>query len=250
MAWSWAVATCRGTSHIRDNTECQDTSRCVVTGENGEVLIAVVSDGAGSARCGKEGSVLTCRTISECARQHFASSRQSPTDEDFWAWVDLTRDKISRSAELRTSKPRDFAATLVGVICTSNETLILHIGDGAAVCNFEGQWQVPSWPAHGEYASTTFFVTDDPSADLRITRLPFSVEAIGVFSDGIERLVLRFSDQTASASFFDKFIGVVRSANLKGHNRELSANLKGYLASAQITERTDDDKSLILAVRL
>ena len=114
--------------------------------------------------------------------------------------------------------------------------------------NSEGQSLVPSWPAHGEYASQTYFVTDDPSTDLRITRLPYPVVGAAVFSDGIERLVLRFADQTASASFFDKFAATVRGAHVIGPIPRLNASLKQYLDSPAINERTDDDKSLIIAV--
>jgi len=250
VSWAWTIATCRGTSHVRDDTECQDTSRCIAVGSDKHVLVAVVSDGAGSAPRGKQGSVLACRTVSESARQHFAKTDASPTDDDVWSWIDHTRDKISLAAQTLGSTQREFAATLVAVIAMANETLILHIGDGAAVCNTESQWIVPSWPAHGEYASSTYFVTDDPAADLRITRLPYPINAAAAFSDGIERLVLRFSDKTASASFFDKFATTVKSAGRFGSNQALNASLKRYLDSPAINERTDDDKSLIIAVRL
>ena len=250
MTWAWAIATCRGTSHIRDDTDCQDTSRCIAVGKDNRILVAVVSDGAGSAPHSKRGSVLACRTVSECARQHFSKFDASPTDDEIWTWIDQTRDKISSAAEAIEAKPREFAATLVAVIAMPTETLLLHIGDGAAVCNYKGQWVVPSWPAHDEYASQTYFVTDDPAADLRISRLPYCVDGAGVFSDGIERLVLKFSDQTASASFFDRFSSTVRTAGRTGNNLALNKSLKRYLDSPAINERTDDDKSLIVAVRL
>lgn len=249
MTWGWAIATCRGTSHLRDNSECQDTSRCIVVGRDKSILAAVVSDGAGSAKYGKQGSLLTCRTISEGARLHFSQTQSPPTDDDLWSWIDHARDRIFQSSQKLGTSPREFAATLVAVIAMPAETLVLHVGDGAAVINRENQWSVPSWPAHGEYASSTFFVTDDPTADLRITRLPYSIDGSAIFSDGIERLVLRFADQTPSASFFDKFAATVHSAGSPGSNPRLNASLKQYLDSPAINERTDDDKSLIIAVR-
>jgi len=250
MTWSWAIASCRGTSHVRDGTKCQDTSRCITAGANKDILVAVVSDGAGSAPHGKQGSVLTCRTISECARLHFSQTHTPPTNDEIWSWVDLARDRIAASADTRGATPREFAATLVGVIAMGHETIILHIGDGATVCCADGQWTVPSWPAQGEYASTTFFITDDPAPRLRITRLPYAVDGTSTFSDGIERLVLKFDDQTASARFFDKFASTVRNARSTGHIPKLSASLRSYLDSPALNERTDDDKSLIVAVKL
>lgn len=250
MTWGWSIATCRGTSHVRDDLECQDTSRCIAVGPDKRVLVAVVSDGAGSAPHSKRGSVVTCRTISEGARQHFAKTAEPPTDEDIWSWIDQVRDRIALAAAAIESTPREFAATLVAVIAMDAETLILHIGDGAAACNTDGQWVVPSWPEHGEYASTTFFVTDDPAANLRIVRLPYSVSGTAVFSDGIERQVLDFAAETASARLFDRFANTVRTAGVLGNNMELNVGLKAFLDSPKINDRTDDDKSLIVAVRL
>jgi hypothetical protein len=249
VTWGWAIGTCRGTSHVRDNSECQDTSRCIAAGPDRSILVAVVSDGAGSAKLSKKGSVLTCRTVSECARQHFVGGFAAPTDDELWSWLDQSRDRILLAAEKLGASPRDFAATLVAVLAMADETVVMHVGDGAAVISSEGQWLVPSWPAHGEYASTTYFVTDDPSADLRITRVPYSIDRAAVFTDGIERLVLRFSDQTASASFFDKLSATVRTLRRPGTTAQLNASLKAYLNSDTINERTDDDKSLIIAVR-
>ena len=250
MGWAWAAATCRGTSHIRDKTECQDTVRCISVGPAGKDLVAVVSDGAGSAPFGKQGSAITCRSISQSARSHLIGASRSPTNEEIWCWLDETRDKISVAAQMRGSSRREFAATLVALIALEHETIILHVGDGAAVCNLGAGWAAPSWPANGEYAATTFFVTDDPTADLRITRLPSPAEKIALFSDGIERLVLRFSDQTVSGPFFDKVCATVQASGRTGANSALNAGLRRHLAAPAINERTDDDKSLVVAVRL
>jgi hypothetical protein len=250
VAWSWAIASCRGTSHVRDNSECQDTSRCAALGPNKDVLLALVSDGAGTAKFGKQGSALTCRTLVEAARSHFTTAASLPTDDEIFDWIDLVRTRIEKAAQTREAARRDFAATVVAACVTPTEALVIHIGDGAAVFQNEHNWTVPSWPAQGEYASTTFFITDDPAPSIRIERLPTPPKSVAVFTDGIERLVLRFSDQTPSATFFEKFIGTVRASGQPGANPALNQSLAKYLNSDQINERTDDDKSLILAAQV
>ena len=116
--------------------------------------------------------------------------------------------------------------------------MILHIGDGAAVVRLDGNWTAPSWPAHGEYASQTFFVTDDPAPQLRITRLETPVDAAAVFSDGIERLVLDFASQTAPAPFFDRMMKPFASAIATGRDQKLSGiTLKRYLDSDRINQK-------------
>jgi hypothetical protein len=249
VAWTWAAATCRGISHVRDGSDCQDASRCISAGLDSHTLIAVVCDGAGSASYGGQGAAITCRTISESARAHFANSRALPNDGDVWSWVDETRERINRAAASRSLERREFSCTLVTVFATDSATMILHIGDGAAVVRLDNNWIAPSWPAHGEYASQTFFVTDDPAPQLRITRLETAVDVVTVFSDGIERLVLDFASQSAPAPFFDGMMKPFASSSVAGRDNRLSASLKRYLDSKRVNERTDDDKSLILAVR-
>jgi hypothetical protein len=78
--WTWAVSSCRGTSHVQDDTRCQDAFACSVQ-DRGARLIAVLCDGAGSALMGGEGAALIARTISVRARAHYAGSSLSPDDE-------------------------------------------------------------------------------------------------------------------------------------------------------------------------
>ena len=60
-----------------------------------------------------------------------------------------------------------------------------------------------SRPAHGEYASSTYFVTDDPEPQLRYISQGGQYTKVAVFSDGLERLALDFSNTVAFARFFE-----------------------------------------------
>jgi len=247
MSWTWASATRRGTSHVKAGTRGQDASSCIVAGPS-NALLAVVSDGAGSASFGGQGAWMTCRTVAQAARRHLAISSEMPSDEQCWLWLDEARDRIAYAANRRGATPRQFAATLVAVIASETESLILHVGDGAAVLDVDGEWQAPSWPENGEYASTTFFVTDDPTPRLRVTRTGRAT-SVAVFTDGIERLALDFASKRPHQPFFDGVVKPIKRADGQGRSRPLSASLARYLDSEAINERTDDDKSLILACR-
>lgn len=249
MAWTWAAATCRGTSHERAGTSCQDVARALLIGRSKSVFAAIVSDGAGSARFGGPGAAVTCRTIVNCARRHFATTSEAPTDEDVWSWIDEARDRINTAAARRDTEARQFACTLVAVFAMRDSTLILHVGDGAAVLRWGGDWVSPSWPANGEYASTTFFVTEEPIPQLRITRLEQPADAVAVFTDGIERLTLNFAEGRPHAPFFDAMFQPIFRNEAAGKNNALTASLGRYLGGAAVNERTDDDKTLILAAR-
>jgi hypothetical protein len=172
-SWTWAAAACRGTSHERTGVRIQDAKSCFCPeGAGSDVFVAILSDGAGSAEFGGQGASLICRTIGTLARQHFSVNATLPSDSTVESWVDSARDRILAVAARHRKAPRDFAATLVCTITDGSESLVAHIGDGCVVVKDEslGRWFAPTWPDHGEYASTTTFVTDDPAPNLRLTR--------------------------------------------------------------------------------
>ena len=250
-SWTWAAASCRGTSHERANIRRQDAFKCVVTDAPGEPIAVVVSDGAGSASFGGQGASLVCKTIALNVRRHFLAADSLPQEETFEGWMDAIRDQIAAVAERRQLLPRDFAATLILVVSNASETVILHVGDGCAVVrdSVSGIWTAPTWPDHGEYASTTSFITDEPVARTRVSRYPTRISALAVFSDGIERLVLDLRSKEPSSRFFDSMIAPVEKSEHQGKDGLLSKGLAAYLQSDQVNSRTDDDKTLVLAVR-
>lgn len=218
------------------------------------MLAIVVSDGAGSAAEAETGAKLVCMAFLRELRQFVRSGSDliALTDETVFEWLDQIRERINAVATRKGHKPRDYAATLVAVLADHQETVVVHVGDGAAVVRMEGvaDWLVPSWPFHGEYASMTTFVTDDPQPQCKIARLGGRAERIAVFSDGLERLVLDHSSKVAHGPFFDRMTSPLVASVATGEDRSLSYALRSYLDGDAVCERTDDDKSLVLGLRL
>lgn len=169
----------------------------------------------------------------------------------FEEWIDELRDTIATTAARHDLQMRDFAATMLFAMSDARSLFIAHIGDGAIVRQDDpdGLWECVSWPESGEYASTTFFVTDNAGVRLRTATFEHSPHALALFSDGIERLVLDFASQTAPSGFFDTMSRAMKDSELPGAQRALSRQLHSYLGTPKINERTDDDKTMIVAVR-
>lgn len=252
MEWCYVAASVVGLSHSRAGTRRQDAKHCfVASGADGRrVFFAVVADGAGSAKFGGQGASIVCRTFASQAHGALRGTTELPDDETIWSWLDSARDYIQVAAKKRELTPRDFATTLVLVMASPDATVTAHIGDGAIVARDKdsAQWSVLSKPHHGEYASTTYFVTDDPQPAMRIGRYPNVFSAIAAFSDGIENLVLDSVTGAASAAFFTPMAKPLDASTATGWNCTLSRNLAAFLASDRVNDRTDDDKTLIVAV--
>jgi len=244
VAWRWASASVIGTSHIQNGVRLQDAYAVSELGT--DCIFAVVSDGAGSAKFGAFGAWLTCRFLSVRFRECMQENPELPSDEGLADWVDELRDRISAIATRRGTVPRQFAATLAAIIVAPDVAVTLHIGDSAIVGRKGGEWDVLCWPENGEYASSTYFVTDEPEPRLNITRHQREHDAFALFSDGIGDLALSHLEQAAYPRFFDPMLRPIDAAPGEGRLVELSAKLSTYLASPSVCERTDDDKTLIL----
>jgi hypothetical protein len=249
--WCWVGASSIGTSHNSVGEGCEDSAACIeYQGKHESLLIAAVSDGAGSADFANIGSRLVVRGFVRAALSYVQNggSATGVSQEIGREWIDGIRDRLFVAAQRASAVPRDFAATLVGVIAANNRLVVCHVGDGSCVVRdrITGEWIVPSWPAHGEYASSTYFVTDDPEPHLRVVHTEGEFSDIAIFSDGIERLVLDFTAKIAFARFFDRMFAPIK-AEQPSRDRQLSRSLRSYLDSKIVSERTDDDKTLVMA---
>jgi len=251
--WEWVSASATGTSHVRIKRGCDDAGACMfVVGRKESALVAVCSDGAGSAQRSFVGSRIIVRAFCRSVRSYLQGggtldclSREIASD-----WLDDMRARIEVVARNVELTPRDFAATLVGCIIGNETAKVLHVGDGAAVYRMADseEWTVGSWPSHGEYASTTYFVTDDPAPSFQLTAIEGAVSELAVFTDGIEHLVLNFSTRTPFPPFFNQMFSGFKSDGT-GKSRQLSRHLCNYLNGPSVCDRTDDDKTLLLARR-
>jgi hypothetical protein len=248
-SWKWVAAACRGVSHVRSGTRMQDAHACRVVGSENEIFFSVVSDGAGSASFGGQGASLACHTIRQAAITYLRSEKCLPSDSLIEDWIDRARDRIIATALQRGMYPRDFAATLILSISNGRETVIAHVGDGSTVIRdqLSTEWIAPSWPSHGEYASTTNFLIDEPSIQLHITRHLGAIDGLVTFTDGIERLALDFAGKKPHAPFFNTLTRPVFQLTTPGRDYTLSQQLAHYLNTDTINQRTDDDKTIIIA---
>jgi hypothetical protein len=155
---------------------------------------------------------------------------------------------LTRKARERGVAVNDLACTLLGVIAAPDVMVAAQIGDGAIVVpgTEPERYAVAFWPQHGEYANTTNFVTQKNASDIvEVLTLP-PVHAFAMFSDGLERLILNEAAHSVHAPAIQPIVDWARTEADPGvRARALTA----YLTSEHINRRSDDDKSLVIAVR-
>ncbi|WP_081651615.1 PP2C family serine/threonine-protein phosphatase [Cupriavidus sp. WS] len=250
VTWNVISASTIGTAHVANGGHCQDTCFAdVVTGADGAPhLVCLVSDGAGSAQFAAQGAELACSTAI-AGIETTLSRGGNIARADIAEWVVAIQEAIRNAASSQGHTSRDYACTLVGAVVGTQSAAFFQIGDGAIVVSNPSVQGVVFWPEPGAYANMTHFVTDDDAlGHLCMAIVPVNVEEIGVFSDGLQRLALAFDAKLPHHPFFDPMFNVLRSKK-QDECEALSVQLSQFLDSKQVNERTDDDKSLILATR-
>ena len=252
MSWRVVAASEIGTSHVANNTACEDSCWAQVDIlPNGQPLLSIyVSDGAGSAAKGGEGAELAIEAAADFIASKLKQGEFGLSDALATDLVVSVRERIYKQAELVGLKARDFACTFLGVLSAPMGTLVFQIGDGGVVLDVGAGLEVAVVPMTGEYANMTHFVTDDDAINVLATK-SYSDPALRVaaFSDGLQRLALNMVANTPHEPFFAPFFNGMAKAT-PAHEDQLHPLLVKFLASAAVNERTDDDKTLALALRL
>lgn len=209
-----------------------------------------VADGAGSASNGGEGAELAIQAAAAFIDEKLQLTEFGLSDELAAQCVMAIREKIYARADSLGLKARDFACTFLGVLSCRLGTLVMQIGDGGIVLDVGQGLEVPVVPMSGEYANMTHFLTDDDAINQMVTKtFPEIALRVAVFSDGLQRLALNMADNTAYDPFFANFFKVL-SGSTSDQEDQLHGALVRFLQSQAVNDRTDDDKTLALAVLL
>lgn len=254
--WRVAFASVIGTSHVSSGLPCQDFAVVrFVSSADGKALVAVASDGAGSAVAAEVGAQLASEAIAEAAVKFLVSgSRVSDLSREAVAgWIEDVLRTLEERAEADGNRLIDYACTLVVAIVGENASAFFQIGDGAIVVS-DGDsesWSYIFWPQHGEFANTTNFVTSPDVLEVfEFEVSPRPLNEFAVFTDGLEHMVLLHSPRSVHQPFFDTMLKPVRASDANGTDGALCESLGAYLNQPVVCERTDDDKTLILATRV
>ena len=112
----------------------------------------------------------------------------------------------------------------------------------------DARYQNVFWPQSGEYVNTTNFITDPRfESFLEFTWRDAPEDEVALFTDGLQMLGLNFRDKQAHGPFFAPMF---QSLQKQDKPEDLIGPLRAFLESPELAERTDDDKTLVLATRI
>lgn len=242
--WRVAAASVQGVSHLRADIPCQDAHHFALHGEG--ALVAAVADGAGSALRGEVGAEVAARAAIEFLAEAALPGAETCAWETFLhETLKVARIAVEAQAGLREMPVRELATTLIVAVATADCVAVAQVGDGAAVIESEEGVLALTRPHLGEHANETTFLIAPEALDVAEIRVwQGRARHLALFSDGLQRLALKLPEGTAHAPFFGPLFRFVEQAEdlNAAHSR-----LEAFLRSPRITDRADDDLTLLLA---
>ncbi|MGL5510695.1 MAG: PP2C family serine/threonine-protein phosphatase, partial [Microcoleaceae cyanobacterium] len=174
-----------------------------------------------------------------------------PTDD--LGWQNLLLDAlraaqgaIAQTAEKLEVELRELATTLILVIATPELVIGGQVGDGASVIgDRHGQIISLTMPDSGEHINeTTFLIEENALEHIKIEIWHGQAKNLAIFSDGLQMLALKMPMATPHQPFFQPLFKFLQQVT---DMEEANQQLEGFLRSPKVTERADDDLTLLLA---
>ncbi|MCE2435217.1 MAG: protein phosphatase 2C domain-containing protein [Candidatus Latescibacteria bacterium] len=228
-----------------ESKPCQDAHDYRVLGD---CLIIALADGAGSAPFSEEGAQRATKVA--CDKMEDLLTAKVPSKKR--AWKKFMRSVFDQAKEALVAQAgdrdlRDLATTLTCVVATPSQLVVTQLGDGLVVARFTAEALfVAGKPQRGEYANSTYFLTGDRAMKQIVVQFYEPVQALVAITDGLLNLAVENPDCVPFAPFFDPLINFVER---QGAGKETDNKLADFLRSEQVCKRTDDDKTLVVAVR-
>jgi hypothetical protein len=242
-------ASVRGSYHVTYDIERQDSFVMkVVAG----IALAVVCDGAGSAKCAADGAIGFSTAVLAALAEGVADMEPGSLNlERFQGLVVTGVEKCRASIQKARLSLYDHHATLLALAAFPEATFIAHVGDGVAGVAPSTDWgsATLSLAENGAFANETFFVTeDDWSSRLRCSQhIALKPGGVAVLmTDGAMPFVIGKSQDALEPAFMTP---VSRYLFETGGEPAAKA-LAGTLGSADACRISADDKTLVWIGRL
>ena len=141
---------------------------------------------------------------------------------------------------------RDLACTLALALSDGERLVAAQIGDGAVlVQDLDGSWQNLLPMQKGEYANEVLLLSAPDCLAALAPRRVLRPKALVMSTDGLLRLMLRYPSGQPHGPFLEPLLTFCAQAQDPASARR---GLLTFLGSARVCARTDDDKTLLIAL--
>jgi hypothetical protein len=228
---------------------CQDAHQaCVEPFGSGEVLLVACADGAGSASRSDEGARWACDEAILALKHIVAKGGPDAIDDGaMLGVVAKARERVFENASDSGLPAREFASTLLVVAVTPREAVAVQVGDGAVVVGSAGCLDLVISVEQEVLNVTDFLVDSDAMSKVRRWSAPATgIDSVAVSTDGLVPVLIDQRRGRPHPPMFGMLFGALHDTT---DETEVGERLSAFVRSEQVCQRTDDDKTLVLACR-
>jgi hypothetical protein len=267
--WRVVPAKVVGTSHRRAGKGCEDDFKTATI--SNDIHVLAVSDGAGSASRAAEGAHIAVEAALGAVQRAYENGQLVDSQHGWHDMLESLLGDVRRAIEeaviqsvslppgamidsmetqpmVVTAPLRDYATTLLVAILSPNWTALLQLGDGMIVIETgNGEYSCPIQAYNdSQYVNDTHFITDTEYRQYAKIEIVDATDVLGValLTDGLQALASDMANRQPHQPFFKPLFAFASNSTAN------SAELDAFLDSDRVCQRTDDDKTLVLAVRL
>ena len=232
-----------GTAHEKVALPCQD---CWVSrphrGLSNRRLIAL-ADGAGFAKHAEAAARIAVERAVEQMAEYSGDLHDIGADE-VHDWLSSVRERLAEEARETQCDLGDYSCTLLAALIENEEAYFWQVGDGGWVVQTQQGIEVATWPSSGEFINQTVFATSERAlSEWTHAHIP-KIQAILGFTDGLEHLCLDFPNKAVHRPLVAKLFASLSNCPSPS---EVENHLQSFLSSDLVNDRTDDDKTMVLA---
>lgn len=232
------ASTVVGQYHKAKNIPCQD---CYKYLKRNNKIVAVVSDGAGSAKYGKIGAKIVCDTLCDI----LISASMTDIKQKIVDAIDVARNKLilhRYNKYKNQSGIINFAATVVGVYYYKNRGVFFHIGDGAAIAFLRNEETIISQPENGIFSCETYFYTmDDWKDSLRFTTFD-KAKNLMLMTDGVTGFAFKNDFEDIETGFVNPINNFLQT---EPDRKKALRALNNTLSNPRAQKLNSDDKTFL-----
>lgn len=241
----------QGSAHKQSNLPNQDTFSYLIN-EQENIFVAIVSDGAGSAKNAKLGSSFCCHILTEALMDIALVGLKDKASHE-WYTEKITQ-KIREYLDFLGSLGEDiksFDHTMSAVIISPIESKVIQIGDSPIIIiTNDGTATIDDNPdltqslvideqKTGEYVNYTNFLTSSNwEKYLKILDLPNNILAAFLMSDGAGSVFTSRKKMHVPA-----MLELIR--RFKEYQQPIDVVLDDFLNMKELNSKTSDDKTLV-----
>ncbi len=251
--WRLAGASVQGVSHKRLEMPCQDAHAVALLQPDAVVL--VTADGAGSAELSATGARIAVDTALASLAAAASTGIWCPDNSQRLLTEAAATALLAVEAEAASLEvpARALACTLILCVLLPHFAAALQIGDGACVVRLAGDASTEpvlmalTTPTHGEYLNeTTFLVSPNAIQCAQFGSTSQTITGAALFTDGLQEIALNAPDYRPHGPFFAPLLRFIEAQECPAAAEQ---QLRSFLESPRLSNRTDDDLTLLLAAR-